>query len=144
MNLLFFQSMCAPQNKVLRHKSIGFLLAFVLSFLAVFNVSSACTSPSPDDYALQSASIDSELASNTHSERTLNNVSEFCTNPGCEAMTECAVACSMSMDCTSLSVLFATTSTYAQPKSTIPFSVPYSITRYVSRRSNSPYRPPIC
>ena len=144
MNLLLFNAMHAPQNKVLRQKSIGFLLAFVLSFLTVFNVSSASTSPSPDDYALQSAPIDSGLTSNTHNERTLNNVSEYCTNPGCEAMTDCAVACSMSMDCTSLSVLFATTSPYAQPKSTIPFSVSYSTTRYVSRHSNSPYRPPIC
>ncbi len=90
------------KNKVLRHKSISFLLAFVLSFLAVSNVNSASTSPSPADYASQSASIDSGLASNTHNEHTPNNVIGNGKNPDCEAMTDCAETCSMSMGCASI------------------------------------------
>lgn len=136
--------MQVQKNNVLRLKRIRFLLAFVLSFLAVSNVSSASTSPGPADYAFHSALIDSELVSNTRNEHMPINVSEFCKNPACEAMTDCAVACSMSMGCASPSVLFATTSAYAQAKSTNYFSIPYSPTRYTSRQSDSLYRPPIC
>ena len=136
--------MRAPENKVLRHKSIGFLLAFALSFLAVINVSSASTLPSHAGATLQNLSIDSGHASNIHNQHTPNNSGEFCQNPDCKAVTDCAVACAMSMGCASHSVLLASTSPYARAKNTIHFSVPYASTWYTSRHSNSLYRPPIC
>ena len=137
-------TMRAPENKVLRHKSISFLLAFALCFLAVFNVSSASTFPNHAESALQSLPIDSGLASNTHKKHALNDSGEFCQNPSYKTVTDCTVACSMSMGCASPSVLLATTSPYAQAKSTVHFSVSYSSTWYTSTQFNSLYRPPIC
>lgn len=136
--------MRASENKVLRHKSIGFLLAFALSFLAVFNVSSAGTLPSHAGATLQNMPMDSGLTSNSHGQHTANNSVKVCQNPDCKAVTDCAVACAMSTGCGSTSVLLPTTSPYARAKSSIQFSVPYSSTWYTSRQSNSPYRPPIC
>ena len=137
-------TMRSAESNVRRHKGISFLLAFALSFLAAFNVGLASGLPDLADPVLQGSPIEAGLVSSTHSEHTPNDSSEFCQNPSCKALSDCAVACSMSMGCASSSVLLTTTTPYAQAKSRAYFTEHYASSRYTSRQANSLYRPPIC
>lgn len=136
--------MSAPEKKMPRYKSISLLLAFALSFLAVFNISSASTLPCEMDFAQQAPPISKDLASKSYNEHTPTKSGKICGDLGCKAFTDCAVSCTMNMGCASVSVLLGTAISCAQTKSPNHINLPYTSTGYASRQSNPLFRPPIC